>query len=98
MGRLHDDAIRRQGRARRPPCGVSAISEGGLITALIPRYAIAHLWAGVSANLKISRFRVLWRSLSSGRALRGPVGIAPGMTISHHADCRVCQKLTTRSA
>ena len=29
VARLHDDALRPQSRARRPPCGVFAISEGG---------------------------------------------------------------------
>src|ERR1019366_123276 len=30
MGRLHDDAVRTQSRARRPPCRVSAIPEDRL--------------------------------------------------------------------
>src|SRR6266481_426185 len=43
MGRLHDDAIRTQSRARRPPCGVFAFPESALVKQRpVPRSELCH--------------------------------------------------------
>src|SRR5258708_23422785 len=56
MGRLHDDALWTQSRARRPSCGVFAIPEGGIdrATAVIPGARSANLRCAV-AHRGISR-------------------------------------------
>src|SRR6266436_5527809 len=110
MGRLHDDALRTQSRARRPPCGLLAVPESPLThhphsaMHIVTRFRQCEEPTGPAFDGPDDKLRDEAIQLLKGyRLLRGPSSGAHSRDPLarhdvYHADWRVCQKFTTRCA